>query len=72
MADLAAVAEAKDEPTIPWETLKAELAELACYRLKVKKSARKALLSLPKSAVQDIAEPLTALPTIPIRRAARN
>lgn len=45
---------------------------MACYRLKVKKSARKALLSLPKSAVQDIAEPLTALPTILIRRAARN
>lgn len=27
LADLAAVAEAKGEPTIPWETLKAELAE---------------------------------------------
>ena len=27
LADLAAVAEAKDEPTIPWEALKAELAE---------------------------------------------
>ncbi len=27
LADLAAVAEAKDEPTIPWETVKAELTE---------------------------------------------
>jgi len=27
LADLAAVAEAKDEQTIPWETLKAELAD---------------------------------------------